>query len=617
MDKKEAAFILSGIPPFQRLSAKGIEGFISRAEIKEYSSGEVIYQEFGPPDYFYVLCSGNVLVMTGAALREIEVLKRGTCFGIISLFTEDPHSVTTKAIGQTVVLRLEKEKFREFLGEHPLLSLDFSRLLSQRVKRRVQPKTIFQTKHIGIIGARGSGKTSYMVDLSRELAVQTSRKVVCVELTQEGEVRTPTLINKPYQLLSLRDFRPEDIEQYIVRDSVDFLFVDAAGAEDLEALLDFLSENYHFVLYEIPEKYVQKHFTQALLPAHSVHYLLFPTIADLTTAAACIRQVQEQDACSRPQVKVILNEAGQGGIVEFQERKGLLGYPIYATLPLAGTQEYIDALRRIAREIGEVVVGIALGGGGACGFAHIGVLKTLTAHAIPIDILCGSSTGSVMAGLWALGLPYDEVLARAKEFAKKLKGFSFSSVSFPFKGILKSRRLESILKGIFGEATFYDLKYGLKIVTFDFLKREVKILEEGLLYKAVAASCAYPGIFEPVMMRNALLLDGAIATPLPTKELLECGAHKIIAVNITPSRDESLAGYAKKKAFHILDFIFGSIETMQQALIIQASKIADVVIHPDLSGLNWLDFEHADEFVERGAKATEEKIPEIKRAVFQ
>ena len=155
---------------------------------------------------------------------------------------------------------------------------------------------------------------------------------------------------------------------------------------------------------------------------------------------------------------------------------------------------------------------------------------------------------------------------------------------------------------------------GSEALSKDFRRRQSVILDKGLIYKAVAASCAFPGIFEPVGSTKKLLLDGGVLNPLPTKILLDAKAHKIIASNISLSQEEALRHYAARK-LHIFDFIFGSIETMQQQFVQQAIKIADVVIHPHLEGLGWLEFDKIEELIERGETAARNKLAEIKRLV--
>ena len=147
-------------------------------------------------------------------------------------------------------------------------------------------------------------------------------------------------------------------------------------------------------------------------------------------------------------------------------------------------------------------------------------------------------------------------------------------------------------------------------------KHFLKIIKEGYLYKAVAASCAMPGIFEPIVCRGDILLDGGILSPLPVSTLRDY-AHKIIAVNVTPQREELIKERTKQAMLklNILDFVFGSIETMQRVFIAEELKLADVVIHPNLEGLHWREFHKAKVFIERGAQAAYSRIDDIKSLI--
>jgi NTE family protein len=152
-------------------------------------------------------------------------------------------------------------------------------------------------------------------------------------------------------------------------------------------------------------------------------------------------------------------------------------------------------------------------------------------------------------------------------------------------------------------------------VVFDFNKRQALEISDGFLYEAVAASCAMPGIFEPIKFKDDFLLDGGILNPLPAKVLLADGINKIISVNVTPSVEEIYKSYNSNNKFHILDFIFGSIETMQREFVLQACQISDVVIHPDLSGIGWTEFAKIKDFIKRGEIACQQHLEQIKKLV--
>ena len=612
MEKKQIKFILANTYPFNKLDSEQLEKLIDLSEIKEYKNGDVVYSEGALPDHFYMLVNGRVVVSTKQEdkEKEIEVLKRGTSFGIISLFTGDPHSVTVRSIETSIVLRVEKYKFKDFLNLNPLISLDFSRILSQRVKKRTQPKTIFKSKKIGIMGCRNAGKTTYMGNLGLKLKEQTFKKVICVEASCSDDF---TLVPDGRNILDLNGFDDSSVFRCLVKRDIDYLMVKVDQADKIVSLLNFLSEHYHFILYEIPYDSLDKDFEAFMVTASSVHILLFPEKEDLLLGRSVIEELKAKKTIAEEKIKVILCEYAREDRLSFEEKRQCVGHPIYATLPSQGKSDYGLAVRRLARETGEVITGIALGGGGAFSFSHIGVLKVLQDNDIPVDVISGTSIGSLIAGLWAAGFDLTDMIKITREFGRILRPFCFVGMRFPFKGLMQAKRLEGFLKKVFKDITFYDLKHTLRITTFDFLERDSRVLDEGPLYKAVAASCAYPGIFEPVKFKKNILMDGGILDPLPTKVLFNYGANKIIASNINPSREEILRWHKDKSKLHVLDFIFGSIETMQREFIYQAVKMADVVVHPDLEGLGWLEFEKVEDFVQRGERAAREKLEELKR----
>ena len=616
MEKKEIRFIVRNTPPFNKLKPKEVDEFIKICELKEYSHAQNIYHEGDAPDYLYLLLQGRISVITRQAQKELEIehLSRGTCFGLISLFTAEPHSVTTKSMGTSFIVKVERDKFREFLESHPNLSFDFSRILSQRVKARTHPKTIFKTKTIAVSGASGVGKTSYMLDLARQLKKETNKKVLCVEFSMH-EFSLPKLLGAPLTSFNLGASWQEAISSHIASDDVDFLLVKVEDLKKIRAALHFLSENYHFILYEVPHQSQGVYLDEFISCASDVHLLVFSQRKELRSAKSFIAILKQKYKFGDERIKVILAEFAQKGSLKFVEKRAALGHNIYATLSPHDEPDYSGAIRRIARQAGEMVVGLALGSGGAYGFSHIGVLKVFKENNIPVDVICGSSMGSLIAALWATDFSIDEIKKIVQDVGKQLSSFFFPRFSIPFKGFFRAKRLEKIMHAIFKDKTFYDVKQTLKIVAFDFLKKEARVIEEGLLYKAVSASCAVPGIFEPVMIKKDILLDGGILNPLPTRVLLNYNVHKIIAINITPSRDEITKEYQKRKKLHIFDFIFGSIETMQRELIRQAAQIADVIIHPSMEGLGWMEFDRAQEFIERGEEAAQKMLEEVKKVV--
>jgi NTE family protein len=633
MDIQQIKFIISNTSPFNKLSESEIDEFLSISEVREYRVGEILYKDKDPADYFYFILHGRVIALThdGQNEKEIELLKRGTSFGIISLFNEEPHSVTTRSIETSSILKTPKEKFKDFLHRHPVISLEFYRLLSQRIRSRAsRPKRIFQCKRISVFGLKGSGKTAYLTRLALYLKEQTKKKVICIELSSNGIFSLPSLTDKTTKILNLKDFKEDEVANYIISncidvsllagsdnlqqtEGVDCLLVALKSSENFLSLLNFLSENYHFILYEIPCEFLSNPPDEFFNPADYLHFIISVESQALSQITQLVEKFREKSNFNPDRIKIILNEANKKEDLSFAEIRKIVNLPIYATFPSCDSQKHCKALRRIARQVGDMVTGLALGSGAAYGFAHIGVIKVLEKNNINVDIACGSSIGAVIATFWALGYKAEEIEKLMIGVGKKINFFSFSGFSFPFKGFLKAKYLENIFKKLLKDKTFYDLKHNLKIVVFDFAKRETTVLTEGFLYKAVAASCAMPGVFEPIRVKNEMLLDGGILSPLPTKILLNYNVNKIIAVNVTPTREEIYSQYQHHKKWHILDFIFGSIETMQREFVQQATAVSDVVIHPNFKGIGWFEFDRVGELIKRGQEAALEKIEEIKK----
>ncbi len=349
---------------------------------------------------------------------------------------------------------------------------------------------------------------------------------------------------------------------------------------------------------------------------------------------------------SQDKIKALINEY-KFSALSHQEQCQLLNHPIFATLPKIDfaasdrlvlddpSGEYAKAVRRISRKTGDCLVGLALGVGVGYGLCHIGVLKVIEEEKIPIDVISGSSVGALIAGLWAIGKSANEILEITKEFKEPKYTFRLIDLTLPFLGFIKGNKLYKFLKRHFGNKTFYDVRLPLKIMASDIKRKESRVLEKGLLADAIMSTCSMPGVFMP--FRGEMLLDGGIINPLPTEVLFKMGVKKIIAVNVTPTREDMLKQYAKIKeeiAFtrqaikkrrwvdlkgyfqhkfktNILDIIFTSIEAMQSEMAQKEAQLADIVLHPDTQGIHWLELHRAEEFAKRGEEETRKNLDKI------
>jgi NTE family protein len=383
-----------------------------------------------------------------------------------------------------------------------------------------------------------------------------------------------------------------------------------------------------------------------------IHILTSPEPVDLERTRNLVERLKCDFHFQESKLKVVINEYKLAKITH-EEELDLLNQGIFATLPKIEFQasdrlvldnpegEYAKAVRRIARQVGDCLVGLALGVGVAYGFCHIGVLKVIEEEKIPLDVICGSSVGALIASLWAIGKSSDEILEITQEFREPKSIWGLVDFTFPLLGFIKGKKVHNFIKKHLGNKTFYDVKLPLKIVASEVKRKETKVLESGSLVDAIMASCTMPGVFAPFKFNQEVLFDGGVVSPLPTEPLLKMGVRKIIAVNVTPSREDilgqyekiktemasSLAMVRKRKWFslkqylrdkfksNILDFVFSSIEILQSEVAQQEAQIADVVLHPDTSGLYWLELHKAKEFAKRGEEETRRNLDKIWQVV--
>jgi NTE family protein len=261
-------------------------------------------------------------------------------------------------------------------------------------------------------------------------------------------------------------------------------------------------------------------------------------------------------------------------------------------------------------------IGLALGSGGTKGLAHIGVIKSLEKHNIPIDYIAASSVGSI------IGAHY----ARHKD-VKKLENLVLSLTrkqglglfDFTIKGgILKGIKMEEFISEILDHAQFNDLQIPLSVVTTDFNTAESVIFNSGNLVKAIRASIAVPAIYQPIIYLNKLLADGGLSNPVPISVASEMGADITIAVNL----DNVYAENEFKEIPALLRLPMHALTILRHNLAQDAIRDANIVITPrykqkiGIIGWNYLfNKEKAKQIIREGEIATDKIIPQIEKQI--
>jgi NTE family protein len=252
-------------------------------------------------------------------------------------------------------------------------------------------------------------------------------------------------------------------------------------------------------------------------------------------------------------------------------------------------------------------IGLALSGGAARGSAHIGVIKALIEHNIPIDYISGTSVGSLVAALYAANLSTDKM----QEIAKKLSWFDLTQISLSTKGMVSSKAIENFAEKYIGKIKFNELSLPLAISTTDILTGETIILNKPnySVAKAIRASCSFPGIYEPTKFEDRYLVDGGVTNNLPINALKEFGADKIIAVDIIP-----------RIKLTKVPSVFPIISDRAVDLLLMKSTCneqdeADIILTPVTENINSFQINAYSRLIELGVKAVKENINKIERII--
>lgn len=251
-------------------------------------------------------------------------------------------------------------------------------------------------------------------------------------------------------------------------------------------------------------------------------------------------------------------------------------------------------------------VGLALGSGGAKGFAHVGVLKVLEEANIPIDAMAGSSMGALTAALYGAGHDVASLMKMATTFKRKY----YLDFIVPKMGFIAGNKVSELLKVITFNKRVEDLSPKVRIVAADLLAGERVVFKEGSAAEAVRASISIPGIMVPAKVNERLLVDGGVVDRVPISIVRDMGADVVIASDVTFS----------KKPVHIrsiFDVIMQSIDMMQREMVKLHEISADVMIKPSLAQYHSGTFEKVEEMIRIGEEETRKHLPEIHQVIEQ
>jgi NTE family protein len=248
-------------------------------------------------------------------------------------------------------------------------------------------------------------------------------------------------------------------------------------------------------------------------------------------------------------------------------------------------------------------VALALGGGFARGYAHLGVLRVFEENKIPLSCLAGSSIGSIIAAAYASGTPLPRIVAKCRDI--RFRDFARWRVSR--LGLASNERLGALVQRFFNSRQLEDLHIPTVIVTTDLGTGDAVLFKQGNIADAIRASCAFPGLFEPVQLGTRCLADGGLVAPVPTRAAREFGAQIVVGVSV------GLHDGHRGAPTNIFQVVSRAVSAAQKHQLEAWERHADLVLRPAVQSLAWDDFDRIDEAMEAGAAAAASALPQIKK----
>ena len=250
-------------------------------------------------------------------------------------------------------------------------------------------------------------------------------------------------------------------------------------------------------------------------------------------------------------------------------------------------------------------IALALGGGAAKGFAHVGVIKVLEKEGIVVDIVTGTSAGAVVGSIYADG----RNAAQLEKEAMLLDEFNLADFTLSFRGLIKGQKLENYINGKVGNKPIQSLSRKFAAVATELDNGKMTVFTRGNIGRAVRASVSIPNVFQPVLIDGKSYVDGGLSAPVPVSAAKQLGANIIIAVDISAK---------PKKGSHtgFLSIFDQMINIMSIPALNQELAKADIIIRPNIGNLGSANFSQRAEAIREGELSAQKALPQI-RAILQ
>jgi predicted acylesterase/phospholipase RssA/CRP-like cAMP-binding protein len=576
---------------FRELDADVLSFLENQLEWIQLKGGDILFNKGDDDESLYIVTGGRLVTVMGGEVdigRQLGEIAPGDIIGEMSALFGEPRSVTILAQRDSELVRLPGEAVNQLFERSPRFLLKLSRIMFNRLReslKRSGPKGRVNSVALVVLDETLSGE-KIAERFRRALAKKGKVMLVTdVMLDRHGNAkRIPTRLVSPEDLPLARWIsEQEEQNDYI-------LYLTPARSPEWRS---FVIRQADRVLFIVGDK----------MPP------------ELTTGEKQIWDIVDQQPFSNTDLVVMHKDDAtppKGTSAWFDNRSFVHHYH--------AVEDKDSEYERIVRCVLGEATGLVLGGGGARGFAHVGAIRALAEHGIPIDHLAGTSMGAVIAAEVAMGMDYREIMEVNRKMF--IDSNPTNDYTIPLLSIITGHKCNRNLREGFGDALIEDLWLPVFFVTASLTSIQTVFIDRGVVWETVRASISIPGIFPPVIQNGEMLVDGSIVMGLPVMEARQRFDGRIIAVEVSNSsklkpgvhdalemsaREYVLNRFKKENSGHwpsILEVLLAAGTFAKEQSMMHAKTGADLLIRPQVNKFESLEWRSMDAIVQAGYEET-------------
>ena len=568
----------------------------SEGERLSIRGGDVLFRQGDDGDAVYLVTNGRLRAiqqLEDGTQRVLNEIAAGGVVGEMALLTGEKRSAAVAAIRESELLRIPRDVFDRLTSRHPRLALGLARELVWRLRR-----------------TQGSAGRP--------------RSALCLALVPMDVGLPPRWPDR--LVAALRDIGNTLL---LRRESVEPL-PDAGSWQSSEdgmaAWLDAAEAEHEIVVYLAEPNPTE--WTSLCLRQADIVLLAARAPSESSPGErerAMLAAAAADHSCSAKRFLLLLHESA--GHPPSDSAKWFAGRRLDGIFHVPLDQP--AAFGRVARILTGRAHGVVLGGGGARGLAHIGVLRAFAEHHVPVDVIAGTSMGAVFAALHAKGFAWDEILELSREIWLRVK--PQEEYTLPVISFIRSRKLDRVARRFFGERVrIEDLWIPYFCVSCNLSRSHTVVHDRGILWRAVRASAALPGAFVPMVEGGDILVDGSVLNNLPGDIMRARYGGTLSVVDVSKRVDLRMAipvfpspwrlfwrwvlpGRTRPDVPHVLRLILRTTIVSSLQVTEQVCRSSDFLFRPPVDAYGMLQFKAHDQIVEAGYRYTCERLQELER----